>query len=498
MKNNKQRKFNFSGIAAAVLSVLVLVIFIPVNIIFNYYDKEFDMTPKSLYTLSSTTTDLLEKNKDKTIEIYFMCSMADIRDFPENLPLYNTLAQLEKYDNIQFHDFYPDEKPDVVESLNPSGALYISTGDIIVKCGDIIKKIDVRKIFPSNSETGVTEYAGEELLAGAIQIVTGGSLPTIYFLAGHGEKSIDNCYYDYAEVLKSDNYDVANLDLSETDSVPDNAAILVLAAPQSDLSDKEKDIIMNYSENGGAMAFFLPPVEKNIRFKNIEDILAEFELGMDYNKVRETDEDLMMYNRDFEKDPYVFCITYTPTTDSFTVDLTTEINQLVEEGTVGGISNTRSLYKITGNESPFIEKSSIITNTQDSATGSYSTISEPFGGDDETAAAAKELNSMQLELGYYSYNKGTGSKLIVLGTDDVLDTDSLSAAVAVTQQLSLSSMTWLYNSDINMNIGNKAASYDYMSFDNAASATSVLYIFIIVPICVAAVGLFVWLGRRHS
>ncbi len=497
MKNNK-RKFNFSGIAAAVLAVLVLVIFIPINIIFYYYDKEFDMTPKSLYTLSSTTTNLLEKNKDKTIEIYFMCSMEDIRDFPENLPLYNTLAQLQKYDNIQFHDFYPDEKPDVVESLNPSGSLTIAKGDIVVKCGDIIKKIDVLKLFPANSDTGVTEYAGEELIAGAIQIVTGGSLPTIYFLTGHGEKTVDNSYAAFAEKLKSDNYEAASLDLSETGSVPDDAAILVLAAPQSDLSDKEKDIIMDYSENGGAMAFFLPPVEKKVRFSNIEEILAEFELGMDYNKIKETEENLIMYNRDYERDPYVFNVTYTAATDSFTVDLTTEINQLVEEGAVGGISNTRSLYKITGNESQFIEKSSIITNTQNSVTGAYSTISEPFGGDDETAADAKELSNMQLELGYYSYNKGTGSKLIVLGTDDILDSDALSASVAVTQQLTLSSITWLYNSDINMNIGNKAASYDYMSFDNAASATSVLYIFIIVPICVAAVGLFVWLGRRHS
>ena len=36
--------------------------------------------------------------------------------------------------------------------------------------------------------------SSEDLIAGAIQVCTSGSLQTMYFLTGHGEKSIDDSY----------------------------------------------------------------------------------------------------------------------------------------------------------------------------------------------------------------------------------------------------------------------------------------------------------------
>ena len=39
----------------------------------------------------------------------------------------------------------------------------------------------------------------------------------------------------------SDNYDVQELNLSEVDKVPENTAIIYLAAPQKDISDSDRD-----------------------------------------------------------------------------------------------------------------------------------------------------------------------------------------------------------------------------------------------------------------
>lgn len=497
----KKRKFNLSTLAALLIAVLVLAVFVPINLIVSYYDKNFDMTPSKQYTFTDQTLQLLENTSDKQIDVFFLYDKEQLRDAPEFLSLYNALVQLEEYDNINVEYFIPDSNPALVEELNPSGAVSVDDGDIFVRCGDVIKKIDSQRIFQYdydyNPNGTLVGNSIEELLAGAITIVTGGSLPTVYFLTGHGEKSIDDSYSTFASILQSDNYDVLELDLNDVESVPDNAAILMLAGPQTDITDDEKYKILEYSENGGSLAFFIAPVDTDGRFENIEDVLEEFEVGIDYNIVKETSTERMLNNKDYEQDAYVFQAEYTPTTDAYTVDLTTEILDLVENSAlVPGISNTRSLYKIDGN-SAYIEKSSIITNSQDSELG-YTTVVETMGGDASTAAENKNLNNIQLELGYYSINKQTGSKLIVLGTTDILDQDAVSASISTTQQLVLNSIVWLYNSDIDMEIGSKSNSFDYMSFSSAEKAEATLKIFTVVPICIALIGLIVWLKRRHS
>ena len=497
MSTVEKKKFNLSGVFAFIIAALILVAVVPVNIIFNYYDKNFDMTEKSQYTFSDTMVQLLEETKDKQIEVYFLNDFDALRDTPQALALYYTLVQLDSYDNITLTSFHPDENPALADSLNPSGSLSTNESDVFVKCGNTIKQVPATRIFPYDS-TGATSYAGEELIAGAIKIVTGGSLPTVYFLTGHGEPTIDDSYSTFAQVLKAASYDAQSLDLSAVDAVPENASIVALSAPKEDISKEEREKLEAYAQKGGSFAFFLPPVEDNIRFTNIEKFLEMYELGIDYNIVTETEPSRMMNNRDYTQDEKVFNCTYTPATDSFTVDLTSEIINLQDSGgLVAGISNTRSLYQILNTGSAYIEKSSIITNTADDL-GSYTTKSTPYGGDDETAEEAEKLSNIQLELGFYSYNKENGSKLIAVGTDDLLNQDTISASVSLTQQLIKNSITWLYNSDMDMNIGNKDTAYDYLAFPNAAKAESTLRIFTIVPFCIAAIGLFVWLKRRNS
>lgn len=493
----EKRKINFSGVVALIIAALLLAVLIPINIIFNYNDKNFDMTEKSKYTFSDETVRLLEETSDKQIEIYYLYDIDKLKDTPEFLALYHNLMQLESYDNITLTSFMPDEKPDLIKMLNPSGALTPGDSDVFVKCGDVIKQVSASRIFPTDSK-GAQSYAGEELISSAVKVVTGGSLPTVYLMTGHGEKTIEDDYKTFADVLKSDNYDVQSLDLSSAEAVPDNASIVMLAGPQSDISADEKDKLLSYADKGGAIAVLIPPVENEGRFTNIEELLEKYELGIDYNIVKETAPERMMNNRDFEQDDKFFTVQYTPATDSYTVDFVTELNKLVSEsGLVCGISNTRSLYQILDTGSTYIEKSSIVTNAPD-AMGSYTTKSIPMGGNDETAAEASELDNLQLELGFYSYNKENGSKLIALGTTDIIDAEAISPSVSMTQQLFLNSVTWMYNSDVDMNIGNKDTAYDYLTFPNAEKAESTLRIFSIVPFCIAAIGLLVWLKRRHS
>lgn len=495
----QKKKFNLSGILAFVIAILILLIAVPINLIFTYSDKVFDMTPAGKYTLNPKTEQLLNEVSDKQIEIYYLYdySLSEFQSAPEYLPLYHTLDELSKRDNVELITFNPNEEAERASALDPSGILGINEGDIFVKCGDIIKKIDYHKLFQTTSE-GISEYAGEELIAGAIKVCTSGSLPTVYFLTGHGEKSINDSYEMYAQQLKANNYDVQEINLDEEGAVPDNTAIIYLAGPTKDLTDKECELLSNYADNGGSLAVFASPCDTEGRFPNIEKLLYKFELGIDYNYVTESNSVNQLQNRDAKQSDNYFRVQYTPKTDDFTQDLTTDINYLIEQGDViAGISNTRSVYEYSG-DSEYIEKSPIIQNISDATTSSYTTVSTAMGGDEWSKEEAEKLNGEALYFGYYAYNKQTLGKIILIGTTDIMDIDNLYTTISGTQYLTIFSNTWLYDTDIEMGIGNKSDSYDTMHFADAPEAESVLRIFTIVPVVIALIGVAVWLKRRYA
>lgn len=500
----EKKKLNFSGTIAIIIALLTLVVFVPINLIVNYYDKVYDMTPTKRYTLNETTAKLLNDTSDKDIDVFFLSKKEYFRGAPEFLSLYHTLTQLEERPNIDVTYFEPDENAALANELSNDGLLSVQNGDIFVRCGEITKRIDHSKIFQTTSD-GTFQYAGEELIAAAIETCTNGSLPTIYFLQGHGEKSITDSYEIYTNQLKTNNYDVQELDLSETKSVPGNAKILYLAGPQQDITDEEKDILRAYMNAGGSLSMLLSPSDTEGRFDNIEDLLSDYGIIMDYNIVSETSAANQLQDKNYEQNENFIRVEYPAATGDYTEDLTSEINYLVNNGEyIAGLAGTRSfalMSETTFKDAANVEVSPIIRSiaSYDSdGNEKYTTKSTPMGGDTVTHAEAEKLSEMQLDLGYYALNRVTGAKLIVMGSTDIIDKDVIAPSLSATQMLLTFSNTWLYDSDISMGIGNKLNAYDSMTFKDASHAKKVLASMIIIPAALAIAGVAVWLKRRHS
>lgn len=498
----KNKKFNLSGAVAFAIAVLVLIIFIPINLIANYTDKVYDMTPAKKYTLNDITVKLLNDTSDKQIEVYFLVNRLEaVKEIPEYLSLYHTLSQLRDRDNIELICFDPNEKPDMAKTLDPTNILGVEAGDVFVKCGDIIKRVSRKKIFQTTSD-GIVQYAGEELIAAAIKTCTSGSLPTIYFLQGHGEKSVETNYSTYAKAVKANNYDAKDLDLAEELRIPENTAIIYLVAPQKDISSAERTLLTDFLDNGGSVSMLLPPCETEGRFENIEYILRKFGIEMDYNIVAETNPTNQLQNRESVQDPYFFSVVYPPKTDDFTEDLTTDINYMISKGAYkSGISHARSMTQLPDNQfenNGNFEVSSVIRNIANTS-GSYTTESKAMGGDAETAAYANDkLSNVQLDFGFYSYNKSTGGKLFAVGSSDMIDNDGVTYDVSGTQYLTIFSNTWLKDIDVDMGIGNKSNAYDTLEFADAKAAKKVMGMTTILPISIMLFGILVWLKRRHA
>ena len=132
-----KKKINLSGPFAFVLAILVLLIFVPINLIIKYYDKVFDMTPNKKYTLNSKTVDLLNEVEDKEIDVYYLSELRYLQDSPEYLPLYHTLTELDSRSNITLHCIDPNEDVAIASQLDPTGILKVGDNDVFVKCGEI-------------------------------------------------------------------------------------------------------------------------------------------------------------------------------------------------------------------------------------------------------------------------------------------------------------------------------------------------------------------------
>ena len=514
----KKKRTNLSLPLALLAALLILLIFVPINVIAGLFDKGYDMTPAKKYTLSQKTQKLLEDNSDKNIDIYYLSLLKYFKDADasEYLPLYHTLTQLEECDNITLTCFRPNENAALARELDPEGLLGTYEGDIFVKCNGIVKKISKDKIFQTGAD-GSYQYAGEELIAAAITTCSNGSLPTVYFLTGHGEKTIEKNFADYAAILKSNSYDVQELDLGREGAVPENAKIIYLTGPTSDITDKEKQLLLDYADNGGAMSFLLDPCDTKGRFYNIEAVMEEFGLILDYNIVTETTAANMLYDPNQEQNENFFRVEYPAGSNynsEFTQDLTSDLNITIDSGyVIAGISYPRSLTEIPEDSFPaasYIERSSIIKNTT-GADGAYTTVSKAMGGDTDTAKEADEkLSGIPLDFGYYSFNKKTGAKLIVIGTTAPIDSEVCTPTVELaadkietsstsgTRTLTVFTNTWLYDSEIQFGVGNKINSYDSMVFRDSKDATGVIAALYIVPAILAVIGIAVWLKRRNS
>ena len=88
----------------------------------------------------------------------------------------------------------------------------------------------------------------------------------VYFLSGHGEKDPANSertgYSGIADALKRDNYQFDKLVLAQTNEIPADATMIVVAGPRTDLLEQEVPILEEYlTKKTGKLLVMLDPSE---------------------------------------------------------------------------------------------------------------------------------------------------------------------------------------------------------------------------------------------
>jgi ABC-type uncharacterized transport system involved in gliding motility auxiliary subunit len=242
------------GTNALVFTLIVLGILIILNYLAFKRGGRFDVTEAKLYSVSDQTIKVLDgMNKDIEVLAFFKEVGVDKREFQDLMKEYTRRTNKVK---VKFVD--PDKDPGVAKKyeVNEYGTVVLVSGDqnIKIKLSDLISG-------------GIVDNAEEEVTNALIKL-SKGVKNTVYFLTGHGERSIKDDaqpegFGRLRKALEGEAYGVKELLLLRESNIPKENSILVVAGPRKPLLEKEVKAIKKYLDDGGKAVFLIEPRSGN-------------------------------------------------------------------------------------------------------------------------------------------------------------------------------------------------------------------------------------------
>lgn len=234
----KKRNTRLGTIASASV-LIVLGILIAVNYLSTRRNKRWDLTENKQYSLSEQSVKLLQGVNAPVKFIVF--------DQEPNFDRYRTRLNDYAYNSRQVQIEYidPDKVPVKAKEYKIE-----SYGTIVVEYMGRTERVT------NNTEQDVTN---------ALIKVLNPQAKKVYFLSGHGEKDTASSeragYSGIVDALKRDNYQFDKLVLAQTNEIPKDATVLVIAGPRTDLLEQEVPIIDEYltSRTGKLFVMIDPP-----------------------------------------------------------------------------------------------------------------------------------------------------------------------------------------------------------------------------------------------
>ncbi len=220
------------GFNTGLVVLAVVGIFVVIEMISEYKNKRWDFSEAKRYSLTDGTLNII-RNLEQSVEItcYFIEGNIEAMDLRDMLDLYVMENQNIAYDFID-----PYRNPELV-----AGVALTQINTVRVRVGEKLEFI---------AKSGIQEKD----ITDAIWKVARREVPNIYFVAGHGEKNLDETrepgYSRVRQLLVAQLYEVLALpDLAL--GVPEDCSVLVLAGPSQNLFQEEWDAIDQYIAGGG-------------------------------------------------------------------------------------------------------------------------------------------------------------------------------------------------------------------------------------------------------
>lgn len=244
MSSGEARRAGRYGSSAIIGTLVAIAILGMFGFLSTRYSKHFDWSEAKVHTLSDQSQKVLAALPDD-VHVLALVPKVDAEPMRELLDKYSYVSPRFK---VEYAD--PNVRPGLLEqyAISPDelgkGLMRIALGTESVKVSEL----------------------SEEKLTNALVKLTRSGQKTVYFLDGHGEKSIEDAasqdrdgYTRAAQALRDENYTAKPLLLASTGAVPDDASAVVLAGSRRPLLAEEQKALEAYLARGGALLVLVDP-----------------------------------------------------------------------------------------------------------------------------------------------------------------------------------------------------------------------------------------------
>ncbi len=468
MKFMNKRSLKY-GANSLVLVVAVVAIAIVVNLLVGMGNFRVDLTADKLYSLSDQSKDIVKKVK-KEVTIFGLFDNATIPGGSEYREITNLVNEYKALGvKVKYVD--PDKDPGTITSLDPQKTLGLTKGDFVVKSGNKVRRLEAQELYGQANQQYGRMYSAEPLITGAIKFVSSDVTPVAYFVEGHNEVSLKEDLTQVSKILQSNNLEVKSLSLLTEKSVPDDCHLLVFASPQKDLTDEEKIKLDAYVKKNGNAIFMFDSLESSDKLTNFEDSLNYFNIGINYDKVKENDSDKHLPNDDY----------------ALIAGLQdNEINKAFSGQNYPVFMPDSRSINILQNQKDWLTNTQLITTTNKAES------TDIIGG---------KTHKGPFNLAVASEIKG-GSKVLVFGNSKFLSDKALTSQYGTyfqygTNYFLTTVVNWMQDKTDEQTISGKLVSNKALPVTESQTRVLSIVLIGVVPLLILGCGLFVWSRRRH-
>lgn len=460
------------GAYSSITIVIVIGLTVIVNMIVGKLPTKYtniDVTSNQLYTITEQTEEMLE-NLTEDITIYVI-SAEDRADTTVNQTL-KCYEDTSSHITVTYID--PLVNPQFVNQYAKSN---ISQNSIIVESERRFKVISYNDLYESEIDyttyqQNVTGYDAEGQMTSAIAYCTSEDMPKVYMIAGHNEYTLDS---GFLTAIEKENMEYETINLMDYETVPEDAAGIIIHAPETDFSSDDADKVIAYLNQGGKV--FITTEYAGTELPNFERILAEFGMVLQEGYAVDNNEG-NYYQTPIYLLPNVEYATETSgLTGSYTYLLTPYAQGIsVPEEEVEGMTYTKLL---TGSEQSII-KTNVAT----------STTFEKEEGDIDGPVCIGVKAEKTLE--------DDSAVLYVFSSAQMFMDNADSAVSGNNKQLFSNIMGTVANHEVSVSIPVKSYEAEYLTASTGDIAFFGLIMIVMIPLLLSVVGMVIWFNRRKK
>lgn len=251
-----------------IFTLLLLLVIGMLAYVGKTYNKRIDVSKNQRNSLSETMRTLLKK-LDKPLDITAYV--------PDDAVVKSSLKEL--IDKYRVH-----HKEITLEFVNPDLNPTRAQEDGIAYSGQLLVKY--------NNKSEAINSVDEQNVLNVLQRLSREKARIVIFIEGHGEASPfeekSNGVSKLAEVLEKKGFSLQPHNILRTQSIPDNASFVVIAAPKKEYLEAEVELIIKYIEQGGNLLWLHEPGE----VFGLDDLEQQLGLELQLGTLLDANQDL--------------------------------------------------------------------------------------------------------------------------------------------------------------------------------------------------------------